>query len=67
MVWRRSVGDLLLRTGQTALLPRRYFMSVIVLQATAGVTHLAGSPLVFQFNPSLDVLRVVNLLYSVWV
>ncbi len=57
------VGDLLLRTQGGKL---RYYLavilsSVILLQASAGITYLTGSPLLFEFNPSLDILRVVML------
>ncbi|MBA3868192.1 MAG: DUF4040 domain-containing protein [Anaerolineae bacterium] len=58
------VGDLLLRTQGGKL---RYYLavilsSVIVLQATAGLAHLTNAALVFEFHPSLDILRTVLLI-----
>ncbi len=58
------VGDLLLKSQGGKL---RYYLavilaSVIVLQATAGLTHLTGYPLVFEFHPSIDILRVILLI-----
>ncbi len=53
------VGDLVLRTQGGKL---RYYLSVIlgsviILQTTAGLVHLSGAALTFEFHPSLDILR----------
>ncbi|MFN8564912.1 MAG: hydrogen gas-evolving membrane-bound hydrogenase subunit E [Anaerolineae bacterium] len=55
------VGDLVLRTQGGKL---RYYLvvilvSVVALQATAGLVHVTGFPLVFEFNGSVDFLRVL--------
>jgi multisubunit Na+/H+ antiporter MnhB subunit len=56
-------ADLVLRTQGGKL---RYYLivilgSVTVLQTTAGLAHVMGSPLVWEFNPSTDFLRVAML------
>jgi multisubunit Na+/H+ antiporter MnhB subunit len=58
------VGDLVLKSQGGKL---RYYLavilaSVIVLQATAGLAHLTGYPLVFEFQPSIDILRIILLI-----
>ena len=60
------VGDLVLRTQGGKL---RYYLiailcSVILLQTTAGLAHVTGYPLVWEFSGSIDVLRVVLLVMA---
>ncbi|MEO8610167.1 MAG: hydrogen gas-evolving membrane-bound hydrogenase subunit E [Chloroflexota bacterium] len=57
------VGDLVLRTQGGKL---RYYLiailcSVILLQATAGLGHVIGLPLVWEFGGTIDLLRVLLL------
>ncbi|MBI1277027.1 MAG: DUF4040 domain-containing protein [Anaerolineaceae bacterium] len=59
-----KIGDLLLRTQGGKL---RYYLavilaSVIILQATAGLAHLTGYALTFEFHPSIDILRSILLI-----
>ncbi len=59
-------GDLVLRTQGGKL---RYYLivilcSVIVLQATAGLSHVTGAALSFQFNGSIDLMRVLTLVLA---
>lgn len=59
-----KVGDIVLRSQGGKL---RYYLavilgSVIVLQTTAGLSHLTGYPLVFEFQPSIDILRIILLI-----
>lgn len=56
-----SVGDLLLKSQGGKL---RYYLAVIlsaviVLQATAGLSHLTGYPISFVFSPTTDIFRVI--------
>jgi NADH:ubiquinone oxidoreductase subunit 5 (subunit L)/multisubunit Na+/H+ antiporter MnhA subunit/uncharacterized MnhB-related membrane protein len=56
-------GDVLLRSQNGKL---RYYLIVIlssvsILQATAGLAHLADYPLTWEFNGSIDILRTLLL------
>jgi NADH:ubiquinone oxidoreductase subunit 5 (subunit L)/multisubunit Na+/H+ antiporter MnhA subunit/multisubunit Na+/H+ antiporter MnhB subunit len=60
------VASLLLRTQGGKL---RYYLiailcSVIVLQATAGLSHIIGYELEWVFNPSTDILRSLLLILA---
>jgi len=61
-----QLGDLLLLTQGGKL---RYYLvvilgSVILLQGTAGLAHVTGYPLVWEFSGSIDILRVLLLLLA---
>jgi NADH:ubiquinone oxidoreductase subunit 5 (subunit L)/multisubunit Na+/H+ antiporter MnhA subunit len=60
------VGDLVLLTQGGKL---RYYLvailgSVILLQTTAGLEHIIGYPLVWEFSGGIDILRVLLLVLS---
>lgn len=57
------VGDQVLKTQGGKL---RYYLlvilcSVVALQLTAGLSHVTGYPLTFEFEGSIDILRVLLL------
>lgn len=59
-------GDLVLKTQSGNL---RFYLiailgSVIILQTTAGLSHILGYPLTFEFNGSLDILRTVLMMLA---
>ena len=61
-----DVGDLLLRTQGGKL---RYYLlailgAVILLQTTAGFSHLGLEHIQFQFNGAIDILRLLLLLLA---
>ncbi len=60
------VGDLVLKTQGGKL---RYYLivilsSVIILQATAGLSHVMGFTPVFTFNGSIDLMRTLMLILA---